>query len=515
MKRRTLSAALAIIFLLGTLVTPALAGDDEALVRIRLADPVADVVRLAVAPLTPIARESAPQDYVLARAGNDGLDWLAANGLDFEVLDKAASTARYLMVDLTGPQGDAPAGRLIYADGQRALWRVEATAELPHVSHGTWFLDQPIRLLPRSLAPLPDSIIPLPIVEEIIQQVDITRLMFNANELSGEQATTINGLPYTITTRNTYSGTPVNQAVAYMVERLQRLGLAVTTHTWNPSRPPNVIAEKPGLNPSAGIVIICGHLDDMPSSGLAPGADDNGSGSVAVLHAAELLTPYNFESTLRFVLFTGEEQGLLGSAVYAQMVQNEDIRGVLNMDMIAWDNQGGPNMDLHASSSVAGSVALAQLYADAISAYEINLTPAVYSNGTTASDHASFWTYSIPAFLAIENYRSDGAIPNDFNAYYHTSSDRTQYFNQTYFTNMTKASVATFAHMAGIRTDCYWADVNCDGQVTVVDVTWVSNRWLALAGQWNYSRVYDANDDNVVDVIDLQRFAAEWGWSNP
>ncbi len=55
-------------------------------------------------------------------------------------------------------------------------------------------------------------------------------------------------------------------------------------------------------------------------------------------------------------------------------------------------------------------------------------------------------------------------IPADFNAYYHTSSDRTQYFNQTYFNEMTKASVATFAHMAGIRTNCYWADLDCSGR---------------------------------------------------
>ena len=514
MKRRILAASLAIVFLLGTLVTPALAGDGEVLVRIRLADPAADVVRLAAAPLTPLARESAPQDYVLARAGKDGLDWLATNRLEFDVLDTAASFARYLMIDLTGPKTDAPEGRLLFADGQRALWRVEANAELPS-GHNAWFIDQPIRLLPRPLAPLPDSITPLPIVQEIIDQVDLTRLMFNTNELSGQQATTINGQPYTITTRNTLSGTPVNQSVAYMVERLQRLGLAVTTHTWNASRPPNVIAEKPGLNPSAGIVIICGHLDDMPSSGLAPGADDNGSGSIAVLQAAEILAPYNFDATLRFVLFTGEEQGLLGSAAYAQLVQSQDIRGVLNMDMIAWDNVGGPNMDLHANSSVAGSVALAQVFADVVSAYDLTLTPAVYSNGTSASDHASFWNVGIPAFLVIENYRSDGAVPADFNAWYHTSSDRTQYFNQTYFNEMTKASVATFAHMAGIRTNCYWADLDCSGQVTVADTMKVTTHWLASLGQWNYSRVYDANDDTIIDATDLQLFAAEWGLTNP
>jgi Zn-dependent M28 family amino/carboxypeptidase len=253
----------------------------------------------------------------------------------------------------------------------------------------------------------------------------------------------------------------------------------------------------------------------MPSSGLAPGADDNGSGSVAVLQAAEILTPYNFDATLRFVLFTGEEQGLLGSAAYAQLVQSQDIRGVLNMDMIAWDNVSGPDMDLHANSSVAGSMALAQLYSDAVTAYGLTLTPAIYSNGTGASDHASFWNVGIPAFLAIENYRSDTGIPSDFNAYYHTTSDRIQYFNQTFFSNMTKASLATFAHMAGIRTTCYWADLDCSGQVTVADIMKVTNHWLASRGQWNYSRVYDVNDDDIIDATDLQLFAAEWGLTNP
>ncbi len=188
---------------------------------------------------------------------------------------------------------------------------------------------------------------------------------------------------------------------------------------------------------------------------------------------------------------------------------------MLNMDMIAWDNVGGPNMDLHASSSVAGSMALAQVFADVVSAYDLTLTPAVYSNGTGASDHASFWNVGIPAFLVIENYRSDGVVPADFNAWYHTSSDRTQYFNQTYFNEMTKASVATFAHMAGIRTNCYWADLDCSGGVDIIDIMRTAAHWQAVAGQWNYSRVYDANDSGVIDATDIQLFALEWGWTAP
>jgi len=69
--------------------------------------------------------------------------------------------------------------------------------------------------------------------------------------------------------------------------------------------------------------------------------------------------------------------------------------------------------------------------------------------------------------------------------------------------------------MSGIRTDCYWADVDCNNQVNIVDVMRVAAHCQAQRGQWNYSRVYDANDDNVVDATDLQLFAAEWGLMYP
>lgn len=493
------------------------ADPQHVLVRIWLAAPDADAIQLARAPLTALARESLPQPYILARTDEAGLAWLSAHGFAAEILDLDADTARYVMADRTGPAAhdELWAGsRLLYVDDSRALWRLPAGAEVD-VSHRAWPLDTPIRLLPRAGALPPATVTPLPLVQEMIAQVNLPRLLTYANELSGQTSALINGQPYTITTRNSLSGAPVTQAVNYMVERLQRLGLSVSTHTWNAARPPNVIAEKPGLSPGAGIYILCAHLDDMPSGGLAPGADDNGSGSIAVLQAAEILAPYHFDATVRFVLFTGEEQGLYGSAAYAQLVQSQDVRGVLNMDMIAWDSTGGPNMDLHANSSVAGSMALAQVFADVVNAYTINLAPAIYSNGSSASDHASFWNVGIPAFLVIENYRSDPPVAADFNAYYHTSNDRTAYYNQTFLTDMTKASVATFAHMAGVRTDCYWADLNCDSMVTTLDITMMAGHWRAGQGQWNYSRAYDTDHDGEITVVDIQRVSAAWGWIGP
>ncbi|MEZ4767120.1 MAG: M28 family peptidase [Caldilineales bacterium] len=366
------------------------------------------------------------------------------------------------------------------------------------------------------------TITPISEVQDIIDQINMARMMTYASELSGEQPATVGGQAVTIATRYTYNRDAVLRAAAYMAERLERLGLAVTTHWWTHSpnilqSMPNVVAEKPGTNPAAGIWIIGAHLDDTsgsPSS-LAPGADDNGSGSVAVLTAAESLAPYTFDATIRFVLFTGEEQGLWGSDAYASAVNGQDIRGMLNMDMIAWDSTGGPDMDLHARSSVDGSVDLGETYADVISAYSLNLTPVIYGNGTSASDHASFWDIDVPAILAIENYYADTGAPRDFNAYYHSNNDRVQYFNQSFYHEMTAATVATLAHVAGIHSGCYWADLNCDDQVTVTDITTEAAHWQSSDGQWNYSPVYDPDGDDDVDIVDVQLLAAQWGWTSP
>ncbi|HRE11119.1 MAG TPA: M28 family peptidase, partial [Ignavibacteria bacterium] len=102
----------------------------------------------------------------------------------------------------------------------------------------------------------------------------------------------------------------------------------------------NVLATKIGSKYPNQYYIICGHYDNMPSGSLAPGADDNASGTCAVMEAARLLAPFTFDYTLIFVAFDEEEQGLIGSHAYADSSYNrgDSIKGVLNFDMIAWDS---------------------------------------------------------------------------------------------------------------------------------------------------------------------------------
>ncbi|MEW5720689.1 MAG: M20/M25/M40 family metallo-hydrolase, partial [Chloroflexota bacterium] len=239
------------------------------------------------------------------------------------------------------------------------------------------------------------------------------------------------------------------KATQYVYERLQAFGLTTSYHNWSACglSNRNVIGEKIGATRPSEIVLIVAHLDDQPSVTYAPGADDNASGSVGVLIAAEILRQYNFERTLRFVFFTGEEQGLCGSNRYANDVSGQNIVAVHNMDMIAWNAVNGPTLRLHTRASDPGyssDLAIANTFVNVVSAYGLggNLSPIVDPDSMGFSDHASFWARGYPAILAIEDDVSD------FNAYYHTTNDRLARLDLTYFTNFVKASVGTVAHLA-------------------------------------------------------------------
>src|SRR6266436_735399 len=95
----------------------------------------------------------------------------------------------------------------------------------------------------------------------------------------------------------------------------------------------NTVAEIRGSEKPDEVVIIGGHLDSWD---LATGSTDNGTGSMAVLEAARALAKLNLKAkrTIRFVLFSGEEQGLYGSQEYVKAHKNdlEKISGVLVHD---------------------------------------------------------------------------------------------------------------------------------------------------------------------------------------
>jgi hypothetical protein len=100
----------------------------------------------------------------------------------------------------------------------------------------------------------------------------------------------------------------------------------------------------PGHTRPDEIVLLTAHFDSTvfqwignPSSH-APGADDNATGSAALLEAARVLQNRAFTRTLKLVWFTGEEQGLLGSRAYTSQNDLTGVVGVINLDMFSYDS---------------------------------------------------------------------------------------------------------------------------------------------------------------------------------
>jgi len=290
----------------------------------------------------------------------------------------------------------------------------------------------------------PDRI-PDPRVATLMDRITTDTLVAYERALTGEEPVIISGQLYTLATRNSLSGEPISQATRYVYERFQELGLGVAFHdyTYSGNHWRNVVAERRGLRRPDEIYLITAHLDDMPSGAIAPGADDNASGSSAVLVAADVLRDLDFDCTLRFVLFTGEEQGLLGSAAYAAhtAASGEDVRGVLNLDMIAYNSDADPIVDLHARSDVSGSVAMAGTFSQVVAAYELDLTTDVHVDHWLGnfSDNRSFWDQGYAAILVIED-------EDDFTPYYHMIDDTMGTLDIDYFTEIVRAGIGTFAH---------------------------------------------------------------------
>jgi hypothetical protein len=292
---------------------------------------------------------------------------------------------------------------------------------------------------------------PDPLIRAMVDEVSPAAVWHTTAQLSGALPIIVGGAAYTLTTRHTASGTPLAKATQFVGEQLARSGYAVEYQAWREAdhQGRNVIGQRPGLTRPAEIYIIGAHLDDMPREGLAPGADDNASGSAAVLIAAEIMSRYRWACTLRFALWTGEEQGFLGSITYADRAKanGEAIKGYLNLDMLGYNSVAPRAMNLFWRSAITGSEQIADLFTTVVTVYDLDLVPLKFDTLHyplgNYSDNWSFWAQGYPAILVIEDSYGD------FTPYYHRATDRIETLDMDYFRTLVQASVGTFAHMTG------------------------------------------------------------------
>ena len=206
----------------------------------------------------------------------------------------------------------------------------------------------------------------------------------------------------------------------------------------------NVIGIKTGTTYPENHYIICAHYDSMPDSSLSPGADDNASGTAAVLEAARILQNYSTKYSVIFALWDEEEQGLLGATHYAESAQNnyDNIEGVINMDMIAWDSNDDGRFYINVRD-IGNSTYMSDQMVEIHDNYSIGLSPQVLIPGS-GSDNLAFWWYGFAAIGIEEMYGED------WNDHYHLTSDTLDKFNLNYFYKISKLVISTTASLAEV-----------------------------------------------------------------
>jgi hypothetical protein len=216
----------------------------------------------------------------------------------------------------------------------------------------------------------------------------------------------------------------------------------------------NPIAEKRGSVRPNEWIVIGAHYDSRNTnrcevSGIQPGANDNASGCAAVMELARVFANVATDRSLRFICFSGEEQGLLGSYRYVQALSAAGelgrIKLMINLDMIGHD----PSATFKARIETTPEFqSLYPLFAAAAADYapELNL---IQATGTQAySDHWPFIVNGVPGIFTWQ----DGAA---IYPQYHTAQDT--------FANMSNAEglaqgvmrmdAAVIAQQAGLLSD--------------------------------------------------------------
>ena len=302
-------------------------------------------------------------------------------------------------------------------------------------------------------------------IQALINEVDSNRLHTDLDFLEGIRHRTT-GNPHLIATRDSIQNLFLGAGLQYEEQNVP-LGNYVGK---------NLIGNLPGTMAAEKVVINDAHYDTVNN---APGADDNGSGTVGMMEAVRLMSRYPSKKSLRFIGFDLEESGLLGSIRYVNtgIPASEQIEGVFNYEMIGyWSDepntqilpQGFPFLFPAASAQVAAnnyrgdfitnvgnsiSQPLTLLFSTAAQQYVPDLkviTLDVPGDGSVApdlqrSDHASFWAAGKKALML-----TDGA--NFRNQCYHTPGDTLEgKLNLTFLSNVVKATIAAMAQLAEIQ----------------------------------------------------------------
>ena len=219
-------------------------------------------------------------------------------------------------------------------------------------------------------------------------------------------------------------------------------------HSWTASgySSKNLIVTKTGTLYPNKFVIVCGHFDSING----PGTNDNGSGTSIILELARILKDVPTEYSIKFIHFSGEEQGLLGSSRYVSQIVNGtspkmDIKVVVNLDQVGGLKNKINNKLYHdkdQSSPTSNNAAAAT------AVQELANCTLLYSPLSVEYDNAENTDY-VP-------FQQNGEIITGYfeyeggynNPYVHTANDLYANMDPVYVFNIGKAAIGAVQHFA-------------------------------------------------------------------
>ncbi|MCH8824871.1 MAG: M20/M25/M40 family metallo-hydrolase [Planctomycetes bacterium] len=209
----------------------------------------------------------------------------------------------------------------------------------------------------------------------------------------------------------------------------------------------NTIAEIPGTEWPEQVVIVSGHLDSWDGPG-STATQDNGTGSCVTLEAARILMAAGAKPkrTIRFILWGGEEQGLLGSRAYVKALSNEEKA---NISVVLVDD-GGTNYEGGVSCIASQEPMLAAAIAPVQEAFpdlpmELDIREKMSRFG--GSDHAPFVKQGIPGFFWMES-GSGGREGKNYRFIHHTQHDTLRYAVPEYLVQSSVCAAVTAYNLA-------------------------------------------------------------------
>jgi hypothetical protein len=269
-----------------------------------------------------------------------------------------------------------------------------------------------------------------------------------------------------------YVSKPGNKlAYEYLFNAYQSFGYAPEYQSFSPrqaagNQTANVVATLRGtVNPEL-VYVVSSHYDSVA---IGPGADDDTSGTAALLETARILAGHPMPATIVFASFTGEEAGLLGSREFVRRAVEGKIKivGALNNDMIGWANDHRLDNTIRYSNPGIRDVQ----HGAAIEFTNMITYDALYYKSTDAAAYYEAYGDIVGGI---------GSYPVLGNPHYHQSHDLLEGINHQLVAEVAKTTAATLMLLASSPSRI--AGLTATAGASGTSVTWTPSPETGVTG---------------------------------